>query len=136
MKSAIFSLLTGLATLMSSPASAHDGHFPGFALARATYDCPPGPGYMTFAVIDTYQNRTSHQLWVGSREICLEQATKLQASRAEFYELTLLGICTGQDEVYYLRRWSVDPYGRHVFQGQVYYGTYADCMQAADATNR
>jgi hypothetical protein len=104
-------------------------------LARATYDCPPGPGYMNFAVIDASQYRTVHQLWLGSREICQSQAERLYQTRSTFTGLTLIGICTGQDDVWYLKRWSVDVFGRHAYQGQTYYGPLADCLAVADQTN-
>lgn len=126
--------------LCASPAMADGSHPPlprddGFAMARAVYDCPPGPGYLQFTIIDAYQQKFTKTLFVGSREICQQMANNLYRSRSRFGELTLVGICAGQDEVYYLKRWSVDPWGRHVFQGQTYYGPLADCQAEADRTN-
>ncbi len=103
--------------------------------ARATYDCPPGPGYLTFSIIDANQVRVAHQLFLGTRAICLAQAERLDQVRSYFTGLTLIAICAGQDEVWYLKRWSVDAWGFHVYQGQIYYGPLGECLAAADRTN-
>ncbi len=137
MKKLILSILTvlPLMALLNNPSARADEWPDSFVEAVATYDCPVGPGYLYFSVIDVYQNRVSKTLWVGSTDICNEQAAKLYETRPFFRDLSMVAICVGSGEVYYLRRWSVDAWGFQVFHGDVYYGTYDACMTAAGRIN-
>lgn len=130
-----FLLAAAFALGLSSAALADDQWPQPRATAVATYDCPPGPGYLMFTVIDANQAASRVNLWVGSREICDQQRVKLYENRSTFNALTLVAICAGQDDVYYLKRWSIDPWGRHQYQGQIYYGPLPDCLIEADRTN-
>lgn len=130
--------ITASLAITSGMARAEDGPdtFDGGILtARNIFDCVPGPGYLKWTSIDVYQRSFTQNLFLGTREICQAQAERLYQTRSVVDGLAVVGICVGQGDIWYLKRWSIDYVGFRMYQGQTYYGPLQDCMVAADLTN-
>lgn len=82
---------------------------------------------MRFKVVGV-ANVWSTTLWMGSYERCEQQAGLLRRAHSRLLQPALVGICVGEPNVEYLKRWTVDQWGYVAPHTTLYYGNLDTCL--------